>query len=235
MNNPNLLKQKLGSPIAFYPALAKLFGNLYAGIFLCQLMYWSDKGRTPGGWIYKTQAQWKSETFLTRRQQERAREILKEHGVLAERRKGTPAKLYYKIDWDVLTRLYETANRECTNTPNKNGGKRQSITETTTETTTENEPIDKSMWPESYLLLSGINGFQLTLEDYQEWAAEKSVPEDLLSKKAYALRDWLLNNPKGKKRAGQKNFNPWLTFTSWVTRDFKPEPETRDRQRWGNG
>lgn len=119
-------------PIVFYPSLAKKLGDIKAALFLAQLAYWTPKAKDPDGWVYKTQAEWEEETALTRREQEHAREVLKDQGILLEKRIGMPAQLYYQIDWDALTSLHESAS--------KIGGKRTSINkepETTTETTTE--------------------------------------------------------------------------------------------------
>lgn len=117
------------------------------------------------------------------------------------------------------------------------------------DTVTEQEPVielgiiepgiegsDPTTWPESYSLLYGIRGLQVTYGDYQDWVNLKCVPETFLAKTAYALRDWLNNTAAGQKRMKQANFNPWLTFTSWTARDFKPEAISNGRDGgWGNG
>ncbi|MFH1628684.1 MAG: hypothetical protein ABIE47_08170 [Pseudomonadota bacterium] len=39
--------------------------SLDAALFLSQLLYWSDKGKSEDGWIYKTYREWQEETCLT--------------------------------------------------------------------------------------------------------------------------------------------------------------------------
>jgi hypothetical protein len=92
-------------PIAYHPDIARVAGGIKAGIFLSQLLYWSDKGKRLDGYIWKTQEDWETETALTRKEQEGARRELKSRGLLDEKLQGIPAKLYYKIDTDQLYTL----------------------------------------------------------------------------------------------------------------------------------
>lgn len=131
--------QDLGRPVAYYPSLNKLTGSVTATIFLCQFVYWHGKGADPE-WIYKTQAEIQEETGLSRREQETARRNLKEIGVLEEKYKGIPRKLYYRLDIDKFNELWhsimaESDIMERRNPPDSNGGNSQTITETTQETT----------------------------------------------------------------------------------------------------
>lgn len=136
-------------PIAVRPDFTKLFGP-QAGIFLSQLFYWSDKGSDDQGWIYKTGVEWYEETGLKRRGQETARKELKKAGVLIEALKGNPARLHYRIDFDVLLEglrsLYTLDKQACTERTNKNvqgvqtslhRSAKLSLSENTTESTTE--------------------------------------------------------------------------------------------------
>ncbi len=84
--------------IAYHPDFAAIGGGVCAGVLLSQLFYWHDRGRDPAGWIYKTRAEWKRETGLSRSQQETARRQLRERGILEERIGGLPARLYYRLD-----------------------------------------------------------------------------------------------------------------------------------------
>jgi hypothetical protein len=92
-------------PIAFHRIYAKIGGSIHAGIFLAQAAYWSNK--KDDGWFWKTQEQWAEETCLDRQQQERSRRALQRIGVLEESREGVPALLYYRVRFDVLSRLIE--------------------------------------------------------------------------------------------------------------------------------
>lgn len=92
-------------PIAYHPILAKVCKSATAALFLSQIAYWSDKGADPDGWIWKTQEEMEDETGLTRSEQETARRDLKRLGLLKEERRGVPARMWYLVDWDVLTNL----------------------------------------------------------------------------------------------------------------------------------
>jgi hypothetical protein len=103
----DLLKRFLSDRvIAFHPGLARAFGGVYEALLFQQLAYWSDKGTDPE-WIYKTREELREETTLNRYQQEQARASLKKLGVIREERRGLPARMYYKIEWDVVFRLLE--------------------------------------------------------------------------------------------------------------------------------
>lgn len=112
MTDKDAFKEFLRSrPVAFYPDFAAIGGSVTAGVLLSQLFYWKDKETDPDGWIYKTQKHWKDEICLSRPEQETARRKLREAGILQEKLKGNPAKLYYRIDFDAmiaaLSKLYD--------------------------------------------------------------------------------------------------------------------------------
>ncbi len=100
-----LLRLVQGRPVAFYSAYAHALGSVTAALLLSQLCYWSDKGHDPDGWIYKTRDELKTETGLSREEQETARRKLKAARVLEEKRAGVPAKLYYRVDFAHLVDL----------------------------------------------------------------------------------------------------------------------------------
>ena len=217
-------------PVAYHPMLAHVFGGVQPALLLSQLLYWSPRADDPTGWVYKTQTEWETELGLSRREQEHARRLLKSHGVLEEKRAGMPARLYYRVDWTVLTatlaRMSESANQECPIPPNKCGGKRQSltITENTTETTTEYEqPLDLTLYPVWFGIARTVPGWVVKLADAELWRMEANVSEDLAEKKAYALRDWF--TPDKLKRGR----NPYATWQNWCRQD-RDQPA-----RQGNG
>jgi hypothetical protein len=91
--------------IALRPIFAELMGNsLVVGMYLSRAHYWKDKGKDPDGWVYKTCEEFQAETFLSRRQQDKAREILKTKPWWEEKiaRVGTTPKFHYRIDSDLL-------------------------------------------------------------------------------------------------------------------------------------
>ncbi|MGI8405051.1 MAG: hypothetical protein ACR2OE_09890 [Thermomicrobiales bacterium] len=90
--------------IAFHPRLSFALGGVNEALLFQQLAYWSGKGSDPD-WIYKTRAEIYEETTLTRTQQEGARRNLRRLGVVEEERRGLPARIYFKIHWEVMFEL----------------------------------------------------------------------------------------------------------------------------------
>lgn len=145
-------------PVAYHPKLARVVG-VKQTIFLCQLLYWDGKGKQPDGWIWKTQAEMEEETGLSRTEQETARKHLRNAGILEEKRAGVPAKLHYRINFDILAEAIEeaypaeTSNQDCGNPANCDAETPQTITESTTETTTPN-----TIYPQDEASASSVTG-----------------------------------------------------------------------------
>jgi len=95
----------VGRPINYWPIFCKAFGDSKTGIFLSNFLYWEGKQKDPDGWIYKTQKEILDETGLERTGQEYARKKLRELDCLEEKRAGTPAKLYYRFNWDEIDKV----------------------------------------------------------------------------------------------------------------------------------
>jgi 5-methylcytosine-specific restriction endonuclease McrA len=92
----------LDRPIAFHRIFVELTGSVLAAVMLSQAFYWSRRTKHPGGWFYKTQEEWEEETGLKRGEQEAARKRLRDTGFWAEERRGIPARMYFKLDLEVL-------------------------------------------------------------------------------------------------------------------------------------
>lgn len=125
-------------PIAFNRDFVGLGVGITGALFLSQSMYWHKRSTKKDNWFYKTQIEWEDETGLSRREQESARRKLKELGILEESLAGVPARMYYRINIEVLsdllcvqTSMAESAILESTNAPYSDGGKRHTITENT--------------------------------------------------------------------------------------------------------
>jgi hypothetical protein len=99
---PSRLLDLLDRPIAFHRIFVTLTGSVLAAVMLSQAFYWSRRTKHPGGWFYKTQEEWEEETGLTRGEQEAARKRLRITGFWAEERRGIPARLYFRVDLDML-------------------------------------------------------------------------------------------------------------------------------------
>jgi len=106
MNLSTMLKNT-GRAIAYRPNLARLFGGVIAEIFFEQIFYWQDKADPVLG-VYKTQEELEIETGLSRKEQETARKLLREKGVLTETHKRLEHRMYYKIDCEKLDELLAT-------------------------------------------------------------------------------------------------------------------------------
>ncbi|MBK6742551.1 MAG: hypothetical protein IPG66_06040 [Hydrogenophilales bacterium] len=97
--------------VAYHPKLAQLTGRVTAGLMLSQAIYWTRKLALAEparlGWFWKTRDDWRSETGLSRREQDSARLALKQLELWQERRVGMPAKVWYRVDLDTLGRRLE--------------------------------------------------------------------------------------------------------------------------------
>ena len=101
---PSEMLKNTGRVIAYRPSLARLFGGVIAEVFFEQIFYWQDKTDSNLG-VYKTQEELEVETGLSRKEQETARKLLSEKGVLIDTYKRLEHRLYYKIDCDKLDEL----------------------------------------------------------------------------------------------------------------------------------
>ncbi len=222
-------------PVAYHPMLAKKLGGVEVAIFVSQLLYWTGRSKLPGGWIFKTQAEFEEETGLTRRNQETARRKLKEIGVLDEALRGVPATMHYRLNLDTLAAILsdtrqssmaEPAKLDCTDQPNLHGGIVQ-----TPESIIE---YNKEVGPLSKKLLS------MCLVDYENMTHRQKEHFNQVMKhlnKNKATIDTLENfelfwqdNWRGKKGSNPTllqiielwpEFNKWFEDANTIIRDGK--------------
>lgn len=90
-------------PIVFHPSLSLITGNLSAGLFLGQALYWQNRV-PPGrdGWWWHSQNEWTEETTLARRECDTVRKLLKKLGLIEVEQRGFPKKTWYRVDLDRL-------------------------------------------------------------------------------------------------------------------------------------
>jgi hypothetical protein len=88
--------------VGYSPDLARIVGGATIGLFFSQLLYLSDKGHNPEGWVYKSEAEMGQETGLTKREQQTARRKLLSLGVIAIMRGGWKNTYHFKILWEKL-------------------------------------------------------------------------------------------------------------------------------------
>jgi hypothetical protein len=88
--------------VAYSPDLARIVGGATIGLFLSQLLFLSDKGANPEGWVYKSEAEMGQETGLTKREQQTARRKLLALGVIIIMRGGFRNTYHFKVIWEKL-------------------------------------------------------------------------------------------------------------------------------------
>ncbi|WP_052163022.1 hypothetical protein [Aquabacterium sp. NJ1] len=91
--------------IAVHRNVIRIAGNVAAGLFLSQLIYWTRHGvevTARQGWVRKTADQWLLETGMSWKVQKRARENLVTQGLIEERRVGLPAQTEYRVNVNEL-------------------------------------------------------------------------------------------------------------------------------------
>jgi hypothetical protein len=120
------LGQILDRPIAYHRAFVSLRVGVTGAVLLSQAIYWSQRTKDKDGWFFKTQVDWEDETGLTRREQEGARKKLRSAGVLEEKRKGVPARLFYRVDFAKLWEKLSELSAPDDTPPDQNAQKRQS-------------------------------------------------------------------------------------------------------------
>jgi hypothetical protein len=97
--------------VGYSPDLARAVGGATIGLFLSQLLFLSDKGANPDGWVYKSEQEMSRETGLTKREQQTARRKLLALGVIAIERRGFKFTYHFKIIWERLYQVIEQFQR----------------------------------------------------------------------------------------------------------------------------
>jgi hypothetical protein len=88
--------------VGYSPDLARIVGGATTGLFLSQLLFLSDKGANPEGWVYKSEQEMGKETGLTKREQQTARRKLLSLGVITIMRGGWKNTYHFKVIWEKL-------------------------------------------------------------------------------------------------------------------------------------
>lgn len=111
--NEALLLDIFDEPIVFHRSYVPIAGGITAALFLSHAGYaCEDQPNEHDGWFIRSQAEWERDTGLTRREQETARRLLRERGLLEERRVGMPAVLWYRVNWARLREALEHQSRK---------------------------------------------------------------------------------------------------------------------------
>jgi hypothetical protein len=112
--------------VGYSPDLARAVGGATIGLFLSQLLFLSDKGHNPEGWVYKSEAEMGKETGLTKREQQTARRKLLSLGVITIMRGGWKNTYHFKVLWE---RLYQviTGSQQAQNVPTEKVERPQTV------------------------------------------------------------------------------------------------------------
>jgi hypothetical protein len=97
--------------VGYSPDLARIVGGATIGLFLSQLLFLSDKGHNPDGWVYKSEQEMGKETGLTKREQQTARRKLLALGVIRIERRGFKFTYHFKVLWERLYQVITGAQR----------------------------------------------------------------------------------------------------------------------------
>jgi hypothetical protein len=103
--NAELLLDIFDLPISFHRCLVPVTGGVTAALMLSQAI-WTSEELDPeaGGWFCRSQEQWTEETGLSRWEQETARRALRNGGFVDERRAGLPARLWFRVRPEAVSR-----------------------------------------------------------------------------------------------------------------------------------
>jgi hypothetical protein len=104
-----LIGQNAERALEFQTRAVREFGA-EAGIFLRQLVFWSGRGVDASGCIYKSRDEWQEETGLSRRQQDKARRILRDRSVIEETRGGRDNRNWYRPVASRIMEIFEVSD-----------------------------------------------------------------------------------------------------------------------------
>jgi hypothetical protein len=111
-NHRQKIKDMLPNRVVGYsPDLARTVGGATTGLFLSQLLFLSDKGANPEGWVYKSEQEMGKETGLTKREQQTARRKLLALGVITIMRGGWKNTYHFKVIWEKLYQVITGSQR----------------------------------------------------------------------------------------------------------------------------
>ena len=123
--------------VGYSPDLARMVGGATIGLFLSQLLFLSDKGHNPEGWVYKSEAEMAKETGLSKREQQTARRKLLSLGVIAIMRGGWKNTYHFKVIWEKLYQVIAGVQRPQTVSTEKSEQQRNVPTEPVQNVSTE--------------------------------------------------------------------------------------------------
>jgi hypothetical protein len=112
--------------VGYSPDLARIVGGATTGIYFSQLLFLSDKGANPEGWVYKSEAEMGQETGLTKREQQTARRKLLALGVITIMRGGWKNTYHFKVLWEKLYQVI-AGFQQAQYVPTETGERQQTV------------------------------------------------------------------------------------------------------------
>lgn len=136
------LSALLGPVVAFHGCLSSVTGSINAALLLSRAIYCTRNmaRQHPQGWFARSTLEWREETGLSRREQERARALLRDLGIIEETLKGVPPQRFTRVNVarliellrqstaknvSEIANLHQTGNQECGDATFQNGANRQ--------------------------------------------------------------------------------------------------------------
>ena len=93
---------EVGKSVVYYPELTSITGGVTATLLLSYLVHWPGHEEDEDRWGYVTQEELTACLGLSRSEQETARRNLVGRGLLEEKKKGIPCRLWYRVNMENL-------------------------------------------------------------------------------------------------------------------------------------
>ena len=226
----HILLELLDKPIAFQRSFLKI-GNANCALFLSQCFHWQKHTKEEfDGWFCRTIEQFEHEMGLTRREQESVKKTLKSKNILFTEMRGTPAKLWLKLDLDLIYEIL-TNSEVMEKTPSKDAQKRhaslhenaiQGCTKPPCSIYKDNRELDIRIINKNYIDKTKDKNFldfsdvedlehcdqiKITKEEFEKLKGKYNY--DILKTQIMQLDNYLTNNPKIKYKSHYKTLTTW--------------------------
>lgn len=195
-----MLLELFDRSITFHRCFVRVTKSVTGALLLSQALFWQARAKQSDGWWFKTQADWKEETGLSRQELDTAKKACSKF--LKCEVRGIPATSHYKVDLKALqTSLLETRKLECEKQANSDAGNSQTTNIDMTQDMTSNKGVSaiasqfaifRDSWMNQYKEVWGIEYKGWKLAPGREGKAVKSILScgDAKAMIALAKRAW---------------------------------------------
>ncbi|MDH2866777.1 DnaD domain protein [Bacillus cytotoxicus] len=208
--------------IVINTAFVDFVEDLEIGLFLSQLIYWSDRTTRPDGYFYKSDKEWHEEIRISKYAVRKSRKKLEEMGLLqtfVKKANGSPT-VHYKLDKRRFSEMFisflRNRKNEISKSQNPFAETETSLTDITTDITTHIDDADKHPLIDeefqksyNYLLQNNIPLSETAMQDLGEFcdvlgsqiimeAVDRAIDQNAKRWKYISgiLFDWQKNNVK---------------------------------------